>query len=112
MHAIVRSVDYAPPDLYDQVPFEAELFRELPGPNRNDYWLGRLKRPLSYTKDGEQRMVRHVVLASRYVGESIYRGVGRIVVGITYVLDDSQMDLPAVDMTKCLYAAIGEAYIT
>jgi hypothetical protein len=112
MRAVVRSVDYAPDDLYAQVPFGATLLRALPGPNRDDYWLGRLDRPLRYAKGGSDREITHIILASRYVGESIHPTVGRVVVGITYVLDEAQVGLPAVDMTRCLYAAIGEAEIS
>jgi len=112
MKAVVRSVDYAPNDLYAQVPFGATLTRALPGPNRDDYWLARLDHPLRYAGGGTEREIKHIILASRYVGESIHRSVGRVVVGITYVLDEAQIDLPAVDMSRCLYAAIGEAEIS
>lgn len=112
MKAVLLSVDYAPEDLYAQVPFEAELLRELPGPDRTDYWLARLERPLRYARDDAEREIRYLILASRYVEESIRAGIGRIVVGIAYVLDDAQTGLPAVDMSKCLYAAIGEAEVT
>jgi hypothetical protein len=111
MHATIRSVDSAPADLYDQVPFEVELFRQLPGAYREDYWLGRLEQPLTYAKDGRQWTVRHVILASRFKGQSIARGAGSMAVGIAYVLDEAQIALPAVDMTKCAYVAIGAAYI-
>ncbi|HEX6533442.1 MAG TPA: hypothetical protein VF041_02525 [Gemmatimonadaceae bacterium] len=111
MKALILSVDYAPPDLDEQLPVAVDLVRELPGPDRSDYWLGRLDRPLRYAKDGSTRQIRWVILASRYVGQSIRAGVGRITVGIAFVLDDAQAELPTVDMRKCRYAAIGEAEI-
>jgi hypothetical protein len=30
---------------------------------------------------------------------------------LAYVLDDAQLELEALDMSKCLYVAIAEAYI-
>ncbi len=111
MRATVQSVDYAPEDLYGQVPFSAELIRRLPGPDRDDYWLGRLERALSYSRAGRVREISHVVLVSRYEGETIHGRVGKVTVGISYVVDESQVDCPTMDLTKCLYVAIGEVKI-
>jgi hypothetical protein len=111
MKAEILSVDHSPKELDDAVPFSAELIRELPGPDRSDYWLARLAQPLSFSHKGHSYTVKWVVLAARYVGQSIRPRVGRIVIGLALVLDDSQVDLPALDMEKCLYAAIGEANI-
>lgn len=96
----------------DLARVDRSTLRELPGPDRTDYWLARLERPLRYARDDAEREIRYLILASRYVEESIRAGIGRIVVGIAYVLDDEQTSLPAVDMSKCLYAAIGEAEVT
>jgi hypothetical protein len=112
VQARILSVDSAPSELYSQVPFEATLLRQLPGPNgRDDYWLAQVARPLRFAKNGADHEVRYIVLASRFVGQSIHPGVGRITVGIAYVLDEAQLALPAVDMSHCAYVAIGEADI-
>lgn len=111
MKASILSVDYAPADLEAQIPVEVDLVRQLPGPDRSDYWLGRLDRPLPYAEGDATKEIRYLIVASRHVGESIRAGVGRVVIGIAYVLDDAQAELPAVDMKRCRYVAIGEAEI-
>ena len=111
MKATVLSVDYAPEDLYDQVPFSCELVRSLSGADRDDYWLGRLERPLRHSTNDGLKTIHHVVLVSRYEGETIHPRIGQITVGISYVVDESQVDLSALDLTKCLYVAIGEVRI-
>jgi len=40
MQLTVTSVDYAPDELYGQVPFVVNLLRQMPGSDRPDYWLG------------------------------------------------------------------------
>ena len=37
---------------------------------------------------------------------------GRVAIGLAYVLDESQVSLPALDLDKVLYVAIGGAKIT
>ena len=110
MRVEITAVDWAPADLYEQVPFAAELLRELPGPSRPDYWLARLERPLRWADGpGGPLEVRFIVLTSRYAGETIRGHAGHLVVGIAYVTDDAQVALPEVDMARCVYAAVGEA---
>jgi hypothetical protein len=48
MKITIDSVDYAPDDLYDQVPIVAWLTRQVPGDDRPDYWLCELVRPISW----------------------------------------------------------------
>jgi hypothetical protein len=67
----VTSVDYEPEDLAAQVPFEGTLLRKIPGPDRPDYWLAELARPLAWHDNGTPRTVTHVVLATRYEGQTI-----------------------------------------
>src|SRR3981081_4348387 len=99
MRAEILSVDYAPDDLYGQVPFGAEVIRELPGPDRPDYWLAKLDRPISFAKDGREREVRWIVLSARYVGKVIRPNVGRVTIGLAYVMDEAQADLPSLELS-------------
>ena len=41
----ISSVDLGPEELKGQTPFLIELLRELSGPDRPDYWLGRAVSP-------------------------------------------------------------------
>ena len=105
----ITSVDYAPDELYEQVPFDGVLLRKISGPDRPDYWLAELLEPLTWSHDGENREVSHVVLASRYVGQTITPDFGKLVVGISFVTDQSVLDEEPLDFDKCVYSAIGVA---
>jgi hypothetical protein len=109
MELTVTSVDYAPPELDAQVPFHVRLLRSLPGPDRPDYWLGALSRPLVWIDDNIEREVRHLVLCARWQGTQIEPAVENLPVGIAYVVDDTQLTDTAVDFGKCRYVAIGLA---
>lgn len=107
MQLVITGVDYAPEELEGQVPFQVELIRELPGPDRPDYWLGEVATPLRWVHDGTERQVTHLVLAARYEGARIEPGVSDLVVGIAFVTDPSQLDDAELDFGKCVYVAIG-----
>lgn len=68
--------------------------------------------PLAFAHDGKQHVIRWVVLASRLAGQSIQPSVGRMSVGLAYVVDDAQVELETLDMRKCRYVAVAEAVIT
>jgi hypothetical protein len=109
MKITVTSVDYAPDDLYEQTPFEAELLRQIPGPDRPDYWLASLPKPLRWRRDGKDTQVTHLVLAARWVGGQIARGMRTTPVNIAYVVDESLLTDAALDFQKSAYVAIGVA---
>jgi hypothetical protein len=104
----MTSVDSAPEDLYAQVPFKAKLLRKVAGPDRPDYWLAELEQPLSWVDTGSTRKVTHIVVASRYEGQSITESFTRLVVGLAYVTDTSVLDDTNLSFAKCRYVAIGE----
>ena len=85
MQFTVSHVDHAPEELYDQIPFKVEMLRELPGPDRPDYWLGKLEKPIRWLNDNIERQITHVVLAARWEGTRIESGVENLPVGIAYV---------------------------
>jgi hypothetical protein len=105
----ITSVDYAPDDLYEQVPFDGVLLRKIAGPDRPDYWLAELSEPLKWSHDGEFRVITHLVLASRYVGQTITPDFGRLIIGISFVTDQSVLDDELLNFDKCFYSAIGVA---
>jgi hypothetical protein len=105
----VTSVDYEPADLAGQVPFDGTLLRSIAGPDRPDYWLAELVKPLAWDDNGHTRMISHIVLAARYEGQTIERGFQRLTVGIAYVTDPSLLSDAKLDFAKCSYVAIGQA---
>jgi hypothetical protein len=102
-------VDYAPPELNEQTPFEAELLRRISGKDRDDYWVAELAKPLRWVSEGGEKAVTHVVVAARWQGTQIGRGMKGLPVGIAYVTDGSPLADPALDFKKCAYVAIGIA---
>ena len=104
----MTGVDYAPEDLYGQVPFTAKLLRQVTGPDSPDYWLAELEKPLSWVDAGAPRQITHIVVASRYEGQTITENFTRLVVGLAYVTDTSVLDDASLTFAKCRYVAIGE----
>jgi hypothetical protein len=110
MNLTITSVDYAPEELYDQVPIRARLTREIAGDDRPDYWVGELDRPITWNKDGTKRAVTHIVVAARWVGTRILKGAD-LPVGISFIVDPSQVTSERLDMKKVSYVAIGMASV-
>ena len=71
MELAVTSVDYAPPELNEQVPFKIKLLRMLPGQDRPDYWLGELAKPLFWLKANHRIQIGHVVVCARWQGTQL-----------------------------------------
>jgi hypothetical protein len=107
MELTITSVDYAPPELNEQVPFKAKIVRMLPGPDRPDYWLGELESPLFWIQDNRQVCIDHVVLCARWQGTQIEPCVRNLPVGIAYVTDKSLLTAYTLGFEKCAYVAIG-----
>lgn len=109
MRVQIRSVDYAPNELYDQTPFEADLIREIPGPDRPDYWLATPTKPIRWFRNGAETFVHYLVLTARWEGTRIGRGMNTLPVGIAYVVDETVLDDERLAFEKCEYVAIGVA---
>ena len=107
MQLTVSSVDYAPDELYEQAPFVVELLRQMPGKDRDDYWLGSVTPPLRWIVDGVERSITHVVVSARWMGDRIGRGVRTMPLNIAFVTDASLLDDAQVTASKCVFVAIG-----
>jgi hypothetical protein len=112
MELTISSVDYAPPELNEQTPFKFKLLRMIPGPDRPDYWLGELSKPLFWLKDNHRIQIDYVVVAARWQGTQIEASVQHLPVAIAYITDHSQLTADALDFAKCEYVAIGLAHET
>jgi hypothetical protein len=108
MQLTIADVDYAPEDLSSQTPIVAELIKELPGPDRPDYWLAELSRPIHWSA-GQPREITHLILAARWVGTRIAPGARHLPVGIAYVIDPTVLADARLDLKKVKYVAIGMA---
>jgi hypothetical protein len=104
----MTSVDSAPEDLYGQIPFTARLLRKVAGPDKPDYWLAELENSLSWVDAGVSRQITHIVVATRYEGQTITEDFTRLIVGVAYVTDPSALSDADLSFAKCRYVAIGE----
>lgn len=109
MKIIVRSLDDGPDDLFSQTPFEAEILRQIPGPDRPDYWLASLTKPLHWRRDGKDTLVTHIVVGARMVGTQIGPAMRDMGINISYVTDQSTLADATLDFKKSIYVAIGFA---
>ena len=109
MELTVTDVDYAPPELYEQVPLKIRLLRILPGPDRPDYWLGEMLSPLIWIQGDSRVPIDHVIISARHQGARIAPFVQNLSIGIAYVTDPSQVTSETIDFKKCKYVAIGMA---
>jgi len=105
----VTGADYAPEDLHDQTPLKARLIRQIPGPDRPDYWLAELDRPVTWRRGSTERRITHLVVCSRHEGTVISEDMAGLLIGIAYVTDQSVLEDEVLDFGKCQYVAIGTA---
>ena len=94
--------DSAPQDMKAQMPITCTLIRMIPAVDRTDYWLAKCEKPVSY----ESVMVNYLIVAPRFVGGKIKRGMGQVVVGVAYVMDETLTQDVELNFDKCRYVAI------
>ncbi|MDC5698237.1 hypothetical protein OO014_13315 [Intrasporangium calvum] len=122
----ISRFDQAAEELTWQLPVNGELYRLLPGPDRPDYSLVVLPRPLHfYPAEGfdlervaaAQRVpdrkgrpmvrVHALVVCARFVGEQLHPQMSDLPVHIAFVLDDSLARDERLDFAKVEYAGSG-----
>jgi hypothetical protein len=108
----VTSVDYAPDELHEQVPFFVTLLRQIPGSDRPDYWLGSVTPPLRWVVDGAEREITHLVVSARWVGGQFVKGARHLPLNVAYVIDASLLQDARLEFGKCAYVAIGVCDVT
>ena len=112
MKLLVTSVDYNPPELADQVPFALVLGRQIPGPDRPDYWIGKPDKPIRWFDEKRERLIGTIVVCARWAGTEIGADFINLPIGIAYVTDPTLMADESLDFSKCRYVAIGTASVT
>lgn len=105
----IEDVDFAPPDLYGQVPIVVGLIRAIPGHDGTDYWLGSARTPVFWSREGREDTITHVVLSAQWRGTRIQPGIEHVPVGIAFVTDQTLLDERVLDLEKCVDIAIGIA---
>jgi hypothetical protein len=106
MRFAITSVDMAE-DFDGALPLTGKILRQLPGPDRSDYFLAALDAPFTWKK--EKKVISHLVLCARWVGGVLSPSMSHTPVNIAYVTDESALSDEKLDFRKCYYAAIGVA---
>ena len=109
MRFTITSVDYAPEELYAQVPIRGKVLRHFSVLNGPDCYLAELDHPIDWKKDQESVKVKHVLLTPRWVGGVIAPDMKGASVNLAYVEDDAALTEPQFDVRKSVFAAIGSA---
>ena len=107
MELTITSVDYAPGELYEQIPLVVCLIKEMPDDDRPDYWLGEVEAPIKWFHENHEQKITHLILAARWEGTSIEPHAKDLLVGIAYVVDQSLLEDDRLNFRKCEYVAIG-----
>jgi len=94
--------DYAPQDMESQLPITCSLLRMIPGKDRPDYWLAKCECSIKF----ETTEINYLILAPRFIGAEIKKGMGSIVLGVAYVTDETLTQEATLDFGKCKYVAI------
>ena len=122
----ITRFDTAPRELEWQLPLDGELYRLVPGPDRPDYSLLVLERPLHFYPapgfdqdrvEPDQRVedrkgrpmvrVHALLVCARFVGQQLGPGMRDLAVNIAYVIDNSLARDAVVDFAKIEVAAVG-----
>jgi hypothetical protein len=106
MRLTITSID-GPEQFAANVPLVTDLLRQIPGPDRPDYWIAELQAPLTIVQNNFEKAITHLILAARWKGTTIESGATHLPLGIAYVTDSSLMNDSELDFKKCHYVAIG-----
>lgn len=101
----VRSVEGSR-TLEELVPFDINLLRTLPGPDRPDYWLGEVVRPLCFVLNRRRVDFTYAVLAEKAKGGHIEAGARNVPIALAYITDIAQLGAREVNFGQCRYFAI------
>jgi hypothetical protein len=90
------------------------IARRLIGPDRGDYYLVELKRPVTCLRaaTGKEWQLSNLVIATKFAGDPLYKLLSRwprqvIQVGIANYLEKPSQDDPTLDLSKIEYFALG-----
>jgi hypothetical protein len=118
-------VGSAIPELQRQLPIAAKPVRWIPGPDRPDYLLATLERPIRYhpddqfdwgrtqaefvgtDDDGRFVWIYAVIVGSLFAGTQMHAGMRNHAVRVAYVIDNTLGRDRELDFAKCDYIGQG-----
>lgn len=127
----IESIDIGPGDLPPQLPAEARLLRQIPGPDRPDYFFAVLDEAIAYRTTlaamqelgvdpdaADPQLIRinddgtvdlrvfGISFAARNVGEAPHVGMKDFPVSLAYVVDNTALRDETLDFSKLIHAAV------
>ncbi len=124
---VIRSLDLGPTDFGGQLPVRANITRQIPGPDRDDYLVSILERPIKYhypaafsttraqhaflatDEDGPFLWVYAIVVCARLVGTRFHARMRSMPINIAFVIDNTLGNDERLDFGKVEFAAVGFA---
>lgn len=95
-----------------QLPVTGSLRAVLPGPDRPDYFVCSVDRPIVYRPEIEssaESAADHVILAALFVGDTLHRGMSGLPVRVALVTDNTVLTDERLDFVKCIY--VGQGFV-
>jgi hypothetical protein len=111
MKISIGYIDMGPPELFEAVPIRGTVLKVIPGPDRPDYTLVKLDRPITGSHGGPEFVVRYLVVAARLMGLQFGPGKRDVPANIAYVIDESVLTHETLEFSKCLPVGVGAADI-
>lgn len=89
-------------ELEEKLPITISLLRQIPGENRDDYWIGELDKTLLYNDS----YINYVIVATYFTGTKMLIKENKKTISLAYVLDETVLNDDSLSFEKCKYVAI------
>lgn len=106
----IKDVIFYLPDAHRfEKPMELDIVRQIPGPDRPDYWVGKLTEPFHVIWQDEEKTLDYLIVTAHWPGTVIDSGMKNVKVGIACVTDISVLKDKTLQLAKCKYLGAGIA---
>lgn len=107
----ISDVSKGPKELSYQLPIEAKVLRQIPGKDRDDYYIVELKNSVVWVdeKKNINTEVNYLVVCTKKKSQVVENDMKDVVLAIAYVKDEAITKAPKLDFTKIAYVADGKA---
>lgn len=107
----ISEVSKGPKELSYQLPIEAKVLRQIPGKDRDDYYVVELKNSVVWVdeKKNINNEVNYIVVCTKKKSQVVENVMKDVLLAIAYVKDDSLVKAPKLDFKKIAYVADGKA---
>ena len=131
---IIEKIDVGPDDLLDQLPLLGQVLKVMPGPDRPDYVVAKLNKPISYKvsrRELKRAKIRYeelppevivwkrskatititgLLFIPHFVGANFHHGMVDMPIAIAYVLDPAVFTDEVLNLSKA--CPVGAGFLT